>query len=158
MSNQITRFIHGNSDFSYQEATKAVSIPIYQTATFGHIGLGRSTGFDYKSGGPWLEQCRNYLRDNLDYLRGFLAEHIPQIRLVEPEGTYFAWLDCSGLGLSCRELNDLIVQQAKLWLDAGHIFGGHAGQFQRVVLACSRATLQQVLEQLEQAVFQRNPS
>ena len=42
-----TRCIHGNSDFSYQEATKAVSFPIYQTATFGHIGLGQSTGFDY---------------------------------------------------------------------------------------------------------------
>lgn len=109
----------------------------------------------YNSGGPWLEQCRNYLRDNLDYLRDFLAEHIPQIRLVEPEGTYFAWLDCSGLGLSCQELNDLIVKRAKLWLDAGHIFGGHAGQFQRVVLACPRVTLQQALQRLEQAVLSR---
>ena len=42
-----TRCIHGNSDFSYQEATRAVSFPIYQTATFGHIGLGQSTGYDY---------------------------------------------------------------------------------------------------------------
>lgn len=42
-----TRCIHGNSDFSYQEATKALSFPIYQAATFGHIGLGQSTGFDY---------------------------------------------------------------------------------------------------------------
>lgn len=42
-----TRCIHGNSDFSYQEATKAVSFPIYQTATFGHIALGQSSGFDY---------------------------------------------------------------------------------------------------------------
>ena len=48
MSKQIeTRCIHGNSDFSYQEATRAVSFPIYQTATFGHIGIGQSTGFDY---------------------------------------------------------------------------------------------------------------
>lgn len=48
MSNQIeTRCIHGNSDFTYQEATKAVSFPIYQTSTFGHIALGQSTGFDY---------------------------------------------------------------------------------------------------------------
>lgn len=112
----------------------------------------------YTSGGPWLEQCRNYLRANLDYLRSFLAQHIPQIKLVEPEGTYFAWLDCSGLGLSRRELNDLIVKQAKLWLDAGHIFGGNAGQFQRVVLACPRATLQQALEQLAQAVSQGDPT
>lgn len=109
----------------------------------------------YNSGGPWLEQCRNYLRANLDHLRSFLAENIPQIKLVEPEGTYFAWLDCSGLGLSRRELNDLIVKQAKLWLDAGHIFGENAGQFQRVVLACQRATLEKALQQLETAVFGR---
>ena len=48
MSRQLeTRCIHGNSDFSYQEATRAVSFPIYQTATFGHIGLGQSSGYDY---------------------------------------------------------------------------------------------------------------
>ena len=106
----------------------------------------------YMSGGEWLEQCRCYLRENLDYLRGFLAEHIPEIKLVEPDGTYFAWLDCSGLGLGKSDLNDLIVNRARLWLDAGHIFGGNAGQFQRVVLACSRVTLQQALCQLEAAV------
>lgn len=107
----------------------------------------------YDAGGPWLEQCRSYLRANLDHVRDFLAARIPQIKLVEPEGTYFAWLDCSGLGLSCGALNDLIVNRAKLWLDAGYIFGGNAGQFQRVVLACPRATLQQALERLEQAVL-----
>lgn len=106
----------------------------------------------YESGGEWLEQCRVYLRGNLDFLRAFLRERIPQIRLVEPEGTYFAWLDCSGLKRNRRELNDLIVNRARLWLDAGHIFGQDAGQFQRVVLACPRATLQQALEKLEQAV------
>lgn len=48
MSKQIeTRCIHGNLDFSYQESTHAVSFPIYQTATFGHIGLGQSSGYDY---------------------------------------------------------------------------------------------------------------
>ena len=106
----------------------------------------------YTAGGPWLEQCRSYLRSNLDFLRDFLAAHIPEIRLVEPQGTYFAWLDCSGLNLSCRELNDLILKKAKLWLDAGHIFGGNAGQFQRVVLACPRATLQQALLRLSTAL------
>lgn len=64
----------------------------------------------YTSGEEWLEQCRAYLRENLDYLRGFLAEHIPQITLVEPEGTYFAWLDCSKLRLSQWELNDGVCE------------------------------------------------
>ena len=106
----------------------------------------------YASGGQWLDQCRSYLRSNLDFLRDFLAENIPAVKLVEPEGTYFAWLDCSGLNLSRCELNDLIINRAKLWLDAGYIFGGNAGQFQRVVLACPRATLEQALHQLKSAI------
>lgn len=106
----------------------------------------------YQSGEAWLDQCRAYLRGNLDVLRCELEAHIPGIRLVEPEGTYFAWLDCSGLGLSRHQLNDLMINRAKLWLDAGHIFGSSAGQFQRVVLACTRKTLEQALEQLRTAV------
>ena len=42
-----TQCIHGNSDFSFQEQTHSVSFPLYQTSTFGHLGLGRSSGFDY---------------------------------------------------------------------------------------------------------------
>ena len=61
-------------------------------------------------------------------------------------------LDCSGLGLSQEALDEFIIRRAKLWLDAGHIFGGNGGQFQRVVLACPRVTLRQALEQLAQAV------
>ena len=122
----------------------------------GYSGLNRmgliACQAAYEGGGDWLDGCRTYLRDNLDFLRAFLAERIPQVRLVEPEGTYFAWLDCSGLGLSQEELDELIIRRAKLWLDAGHIFGGNGGQFQRVVLACPRATLRQALEQLAQAV------
>lgn len=106
----------------------------------------------YAGGGEWLGQCSAYMRANLDYLRGFLRERLPEIKLVEPEGTYFAWLDCSGLGLTQEGLNDLIIRRAKLWLDAGHIFGEKSGQFQRIVLACPRRTLTQALEQLEAAV------
>ncbi len=106
----------------------------------------------YTSGGPWLDACKAYMRANLDYTRAFLAERIPQIRMVEPQGTYFAWLDCTGLGMTADELNDLIVHKAKLWLDAGGIFGSCAALFQRVVLACPRTTLQQALEQLAQAL------
>lgn len=103
----------------------------------------------YESGEDWLSACRDYLRGNLDFLRDYLREHIPQIRLVEPDGTYFAWLDCSGLGLDPAALNDRIANRAKLWLDAGHIFGKGSEQFQRVVLACTRKTLSRALNRLE---------
>ncbi len=106
----------------------------------------------YERGGEWLDRCRAYLRGNLDELRAFLEARIPRIKLVEPEGTYFAWLDCSALGLAGRELDRFIAHEAGLWLDAGHIFGGGADQFQRLVLACPRSTLDRALERLERAV------
>ncbi|MCM1149877.1 MAG: pyridoxal phosphate-dependent aminotransferase [Butyricicoccus sp.] len=115
------------------------------------MGLAASRAA-YAEGGPWLEQCSAYMRANLDYLCEFLCERLPEIKLVEPEGTYFAWLDCSGLGLTREELNDLIIKRARLWLDAGHIFGEKSEQFQRIVLACPRSTLTRALEQLEAAV------
>lgn len=107
----------------------------------------------YENGEEWLAHCKSYLRDNLDFLRSFLQDRLPEIQLVEPDGTYFAWLDCSGLGLGREELNHLVIKQAKLWLDAGHIFGKQSASFQRVVLACTRKTLKQALTQLQTAVY-----
>ena len=106
----------------------------------------------YAEGEEWFEQCFAYMRANLDYVRDYLAEHLPQLKLVEPEGTYFAWIDCSALGLTPAALEDLVLNRAKLWLDSGAIFGESGAQFQRVVLACPRATLTQALERLRKAI------
>lgn len=106
----------------------------------------------YATGEEWFEECLAYIKGNFDYLRDFLKENLPEIKLIEPEGTYLAWLDCSGLGLSAQELNDLIINKAKLWLDAGDIFGKASEQYQRIVLACPRATLEKAMKQLKEAV------
>ena len=115
------------------------------------LGLSASRAA-YEKGGEWLAQCREYIEGNLQFAKTFLAERLPMLRLVEPEGTYFAWIDFSALGLDRQALNGLIIHKAHLWLDAGHIFGAASDQFQRIVLACPRAILRQALEQLEKAV------
>ncbi len=106
----------------------------------------------YNEGDEWLDACKAYMLENLNCVRTFLEENLPQIKLVEPQGTYFAWLDCTGLGLKPEELEELIVHKAGLWLDSGAIFGEAAAQFQRVVLACPRGTLCLALEKLKAAV------
>lgn len=106
----------------------------------------------YEGGEAWLDACKAYMRENLNYVRSFLTEHLPQIKLVEPEGTYFAWLDCSGLGFTKEELDEIIIHKAKLWLDSGAIFGDCAAQFQRVVLACPKATVVEAMERLKKAI------
>ena len=103
----------------------------------------------YAGGEAWLEELKAYLVSNLDYLRN---ADLPGIRLVEPEGTYLCWLDCSGLGLSAKELEDLVLYKANLWLDGGRMFGEASAQFQRVNIACPIATLQQAVSQLQQAI------
>lgn len=106
----------------------------------------------YTYGEEWLRELLEYLEGNLSFVREYLREKIPQIELVEPEGTYLLWLDCRKLGLTDGELNDLIVNQAGLWLDAGNIFGEDGRQFERMNIATTRSTLKKAFEQLREAL------
>ena len=72
--------------------------------------------------------------------------------MIEPEGTYLVWVDFRGLGLDAAALEELILNKAKLWLDSGAIFGEVGQGFQRLNIACPRATLTKALTQLEGAV------
>ena len=105
----------------------------------------------YRHGGPWLDALLNYLSANLATVRYFLMEKLPRILLVDPEVTYLLWLDCRALGLSDRELDDWLVHKAGLWLDAGPMFGAGVAGFQRMNIACPRATLFTALERLWEA-------
>lgn len=106
----------------------------------------------YTYGDSWLCELKEYLKSNLDYVRDYLEKHIPEIKLVEPEGTYLIWLDCSALGLTYKELERLIVDKAKLWLDGGVIFGRETSQFERINIACPRSILTTALDNLAEAV------
>ncbi len=109
----------------------------------------------YRYGREWLEQLKTYLAGNLEFIRTFLNERLPRIRLVEPQGTYLVWLDFSDLGLSEQELEDLVSNRAKLWLDNGLMFGEEGKGFQRINIACPRQLLEKALTQLEKAVNHR---
>ncbi|CUX44862.1 MalY/PatB family protein [Clostridium sp. C105KSO13] len=106
----------------------------------------------YENGGEWLKQLKEYLYGNLAFVKEFLNERVPEITLIEPEGTYLVWLDFCRLNLSEEELEDLIVNKANLWLDSGAIFGAAGEGFERINIACPRKTLERALIQLEQAL------
>lgn len=106
----------------------------------------------YEDGEEWLAQLKEYLNDNLTFLRDFLKERLPLIKLVEPEGTYLIWLDFHGLNITKKELAHLIVNKANLWLDSGQIFGKEGLFYERINIACPRDVLRRALEQLESAV------
>jgi cystathionine beta-lyase len=115
------------------------------------IGL-RACKAAYTTGREWLEELKVYLQGNLDFVRDFLEKNLPQIKLIEPEGTYLIWLDFRALGLTEEKLEHLIVHEAKLWLDSGAIFGKDGEGFERINIACPRAVLEEALKRLEKAV------
>ena len=106
----------------------------------------------YENGEEWLEELLVYLQGNVDFVRDYLKQEIPKIRLIEPEGTYLLWLDCRELGLSVEELEHLVVDEANLWLDPGFIFGAVGEGFERINIACPRQTLRQAMDQLRDAL------
>lgn len=106
----------------------------------------------YSEGKAWLDGMRSYLKDNLDYVREFLNERLPMLKLIEPQGTYLIWIDFRGLGLTESEREDLIVNKAKLWLDTGSMFGVDGKGYERINIACPRSILKKALEQLEGAI------
>lgn len=106
----------------------------------------------YEAGADWLEQLKQYLAGNLAYIRQFLREKLPDIALIEPDGTYLVWLDLRKLGLTEQQQRQLIVQDAKLWLDTGTLFGQGGEGFERINIACPRATIKQAMQRLERAV------
>lgn len=110
----------------------------------------------YRYGRPWLEQVKEYLYDNILFTDAYLKQYIPQIKLLPPQGTYLLWLDCSELGLDYAQREQWLLNQAHLWLDGGHIFGGAGDDFERINIACPRSTLLQGLEQLRAAVTELN--
>ena len=106
----------------------------------------------YEKGEQWLDELLEYLEGNVSYVRDFLKENLPQVKLIEPEGTYLVWLDFSEVTDDYKELEKIIVDKAHLWLDAGIIFGRESALFERINIACPRQIVVQAMEQLKEAL------
>jgi len=106
----------------------------------------------YENGDVWYEAMRRYVGENIDYVTGYVNEILPGVKTVKPEGTYLVWLDFTELGLHPKDLDDLIVNKAGLWLDSGRIFGKTGEGFQRINAACPRSILESALSKLENAL------
>ena len=106
----------------------------------------------YREGAAWLDELLAYLRGNTDFVRAFLANRLPALRLTEPEGTYLLWIDCRGLGLSDEALGELLTNRARVWIDDGPMFGPGGEGFIRVNAACPRAVLEKAFARIAEAV------
>lgn len=103
----------------------------------------------------WMEEMIQTVDANRKLAVAFIQENLPEIIPIELQGTYLLWLDCTALGKSKEELEELMVQKAELFLDEGYMFGDEGAGFERVNLAVPQRVLQAALERLEKAVHSR---
>ena len=106
----------------------------------------------YSQGKEWLEELKKHLLENIAFVRSYLKEKIPQARLIEPEGTFLLWIDFSALGYTDEELDRLIVNKAKVWLDRGTMFGAEGKCYQRINIATPQALLKEAIDRIAGAL------
>lgn len=101
----------------------------------------------YKDGEPWLDAVIDYLGANLELVRKKLSG-IPNISLIEPEGTFLVWLDFRDMGLSADELTAFLRDRAGWAVTGGQAFGNEGNGFARLNIACTKSKLDAALNQL----------
>jgi cystathionine beta-lyase len=116
---------------------------------FGMVALEASYS---RRGSEWLDELINYLQQNIDLLIQFLKQNIPKVKAIKPEATFLVWLDCRELKMNSEQLKKFIINEAKLGLSDGAIFGKEGIGFQRMNLACPKKILLSALERLDRAV------
>lgn len=119
-------------------------------AGYSQVGLPGLVACEaaYRHGDEWLEGVLAYIKANAEFTRAYLQEHLSRVKMTKLEGTYLVWLDFRDYGLTDKELDEKILNQAGLWLDSGAVFGKCGEGFQRINIACPRKTLHQALDRL----------
>lgn len=106
----------------------------------------------YEHGEEWYQAMHAYVKANIEFVKQYVEEQLSGVKMVEHEGTYLVWLDFRGTGLGVEELDDKIINQAKLWLDSGKIFGSCGEGFQRINVACPRKVLEEAMDRIKNVV------
>jgi len=125
-----------------------------------HLGLIAHT-VALREGQEWLGALLRGLDANRTLLRRLVAEHLPEAGFRVPEGTYLAWLDCSYLGAGAPAARDglavvsdlagpaqLFLDEARVALSSGHVFGTGGAQHVRLNFATSPAILTEAVERM----------
>lgn len=92
-------------------------------------------------GYEWLTQLRAYISSNYDLLRERFARELPKCKVMRMEGTYLAWIDCTQLHIPSDEIEDMLMHENKVWVNAGSMYGTEGAAFIRINMACTSELL-----------------
>lgn len=145
---QIANIISADTDIR-TKIDKAINInEICDVNPFGVEALMAA----YNDGEEWLEELKQYLFANYNYLRVYFEEYLPEFPVATLEGTYLVWADCSVLNQSSDETVKTLLEKEKLWVNEGSLYGEAGEGFIRINIACPRQQLIEGLNRLRRAL------
>lgn len=106
----------------------------------------------YNRGEQWLEEVLEYIGGNKEFAIRYIGENIPELKVVEPEGTYLLWIDFRKLGFDSESLKRFLQHETRIIFNEGYVFGQGGQGFERMNIACPRSVLEQALGRIEKAV------
>ena len=108
----------------------------------------------YNESGDWIDELNQYLWGNYEALRAFAEEHLPAWKVRPLEGTYLPWVDITATGLTAQVYADHLLQEAKVWVNPGTMYGPQSGKgYLRINLACPRSRLLEALSHIARVMF-----
>ena len=134
---QIANIISADTDIR-TKIDKAINVnEICDVNPFGVEALMAA----YNDSEEWLEELKQYLFANYNYLRAYFAEYLSEFPVSMLEGTYLVWVDCSALKQSSEEIVKALLDKEKLLVNDGNMYGEAGKDFIRINIACPRALL-----------------
>lgn len=95
----------------------------------------------YNEGEEWLNQLVDYLHGNYEAMAEFCRRELPEFPITRLEGTYLVWMGCSSLGMPSDALEHALLDDARLWLNAGTMYGAEGEGYMRWNIACPRSVM-----------------
>jgi len=135
---------------------KSIRNSIMQVFNNMHVSTSNPfsiTAFEtaYREGEAWLDELLIYLRDTRDSVTAFLATYLPEIKIIQPEGTYLLWLDCRTLDMTDAQLKHFFIHEAGVGMSPGILFGNEGSGFMRLNIGAPRRTILSVLKHIREA-------
>lgn len=142
-------FLVISNPYYYEVMDKAFSIlDIKRNNAFSLV----ATEAAYNYGEDWLYELIKYIEDNVDFAIDYIKNHMPQLKVKKPEGTYLLWVDFSNLNVDKKDLKNALINKGRIALSDGSSFGIGGDGYYRINLACPRSMVLEGLKRIEFAI------
>lgn len=146
---QVANIICRNAEWR-RRINRAINInEVCDLNPFGPVALKAA----YNESEAWIDELNQYLWDNYQALSDFVAQNIPQWKVMPLEGTYLVWVDVSLCCDNVTAYTDKLMQEAKVWLNPGTMYGAESGKgYVRINIACPRSRMMEALQRISTVV------